>query len=188
MMKQLTKRARPDIADRNKDAGAENIREKLRALKSLVKHDNPGVRATGPHSTRQFCKWQSGTSPDTLRKREYRDEAAAVKTLTALCKAAAAEVEDTKNRKVENVAALRRKCELHQVIREIAETELVKARRELLVANSRSMSLEAQLASSKLEASKHFAELDAQLDGLRFEIAALTADRRKIVGMRRIDK
>lgn len=192
----LTKRPRPAVADRNKATSRANIKEKIRALTAIVQHEDIEVRATGPHSTRQFCLWDTSktepqglyifgrTAPETLRSDKASAEA--VKKLTAVCKAATLDVKSTKNQKKENVAALKRKVELHSSIRQIAESEMAAARRDLIAAQTRVSKLEAQLKSNS-EASKQLvSDLESQVSNLMQENARLIAQLKNVVGIRRI--
>jgi|GEM_PF-6331302 len=151
-------RPKPKVADANHSQAKENIQTKIAVISSAIKPQSGAlvpvndagyevsmaIRELLPTTVRQFNQWQSDDLPDAVRIKLPNFRRNANKTLHTAClyedvkraveAVSYARVKATSDGRAERIVAYKAKADLAIRLREIAEDELIRLKKELLVA------------------------------------------------------
>lgn len=194
MMKKRSSAAqKPAVAFRTERRARENILAKKSALERLLVDATPRAMDNFPKSVRQFNLWSSSALPIDCRSVTFISNSPATlrrdPVLLESVKQLIAEVRTPKagsdSRRNDTVAKLRADKRLHGVLREIAEREVIVARREATRARSKVLELQAQLDSLRAFAAQRVADLESRLSVLEARNAELVATARKVTAISR---
>jgi hypothetical protein len=171
-----------------------NLQHKVEVLKEFIsgamtEESRRRLALEVPTSGRQFHTWEcEWTSPplrhsSALTLKKYPALKLAVPVLLAQAKARRAPASPNKNL-VERVAGVRRKVQMHRVLRQIAEAEMVNLRREGMRLRADLENAQCAFASFERKAQAKLSELEAQLADSEAARAKLTAQLHKVVPLR----
>lgn len=188
------RRQAPPIAAKNAEVARLNIVTKLDILGDYLAYAAGGLQsatstsssltlADVPRSTRQFNGWESATlrsEVQPLLPKFAKNSNATLKKHAELCDLVVQRTStigkntDQSSDKEEARATLLRKLSLANQLRQIAEKELIRARRELADERSKVDGLEGEVVSTTAKAKEQFKDLKSQITTLRLENARLT--------------
>lgn len=186
-------RSKPAVALATEQLAKANLIQKRQALKALVEIQNQDCQESLPRSVRQFNKWLSSSLPDEYRSWEFRANSndtlkryeGILLDVIDLVRAVKQASKQPPRTREDRLVRLRDDKALHLTIRNIAERELVLARREVVKEQASLVTLKAQLKSSAAFSAKRIAELEGEIAVLRAENANLIALTRKVTPISR---
>ncbi len=179
---------KPKIAYETELQARRNLEGKLRILDAELKRARAGgsLLPTLPTSPKQFNEWAPEVAGETYARnsqatlRKHDDIHGSVKIAVEAVKLMVRPPPATTSR-TERIASLRRTLNLHKVIRQIAETEMVRLRGELKTAR-----LDLGVRSGQLNSAQNeIGRLREELAGLERRVAEMSRALATIRPMRR---
>ncbi|MET3384177.1 hypothetical protein [Variovorax paradoxus] len=189
---------KPEVAYKTQARAEANLREKLRLLMDVLNTQGAtsevrsSLVAKLPASVRQFNLWQldeaqgdslCANSNQTLKR--YPELQLSVRSAVLAVRRQQMEAVAERGSREGRLASARRAQKIDRTLREIAERELVRARRELTIARSEAVQSRSQLLSLQVEAGVELDKLRERITALTEENAQLTSAFRKIVPLKR---
>ena len=189
---------KPKVAYANENAAKINIANKIRVLKCALQ-DSTVDRSSLPRTPRQFNAWTSSKLPVNLdyadafgtnaqaTLKKHPELLISLDQLLILVNAAAERAKKMPRDRSEVVARLKSDMRLHLVLRQIAERELVMARRQTIQSNAKYESLQSKMRSLERESQSQILGLTESIEQLEREKAVLVAAARKITPLRGVN-